>query len=128
MPIAMAEALQTLCTTGLIRNKGTSDNINDPEIVVAVYIDWHHHRQPHGKIGYIPCVGTEIKSSSNQPSIQMMQPVEQTLHQTWSLTDACTPLGCEDSILQGGRKHRRFGVSQGPAHRDRAVLYRTNEL
>jgi len=69
---AIAKALNSLFKAELIRNRGPWKGIDDLEIAVAEYIDWHNHRRLHGEIGHIPPVEAETNFYSNLPAIREM--------------------------------------------------------
>ena len=57
---AVAEALNSLYKSELVRNKGPWQGIDDLEVATAAYVDWYNHRRLHGELGLIPPVEYEM--------------------------------------------------------------------
>lgn len=51
---AMAEAVNSLYKSELVRNLGPWESINDLEIATAEYVDWFNERRLHGELGQVP--------------------------------------------------------------------------
>ena len=64
----MAEALNSLYKSELIRNKGPWAGVTDLEIATAEYLDWFNHRRLHGEIGLVPPAEFEAIHWAAQPA------------------------------------------------------------
>ena len=51
---ALAESMNGLYKTELVRNKGPWRGLDDLELATLEWVDWFNHRRLHGEIGMIP--------------------------------------------------------------------------
>ena len=102
---AMAEASNSPFKAEPVRNRGPWNGINDLELAVAEYIDWHdHHRRLHSELELVPPVEHEALHAAQNVPRQHVEAGEPGLHQTRHLTD-----------VKGGRPTLRHELAGMPS-------------
>ena len=75
--VALAESINGLCKTELIKRHGPWRTADAVELATAEYVDWSNHRRPYESCGDIPPAEREASYYAHEgarPSAELSQP------------------------------------------------------
>jgi putative transposase len=68
---ALAETVNGLYKTELIRRRGPWRSLEQVELATAEWVDWWNHRRPHGAVGAVPPASYEQAYYRNHEAIEV---------------------------------------------------------